>query len=217
MLSRTFTRHLSKQVKSSNFGKSSTKTSGPSSSTTAPLVPIDVKDVLAKTKAKTTEALERLQGKLEGIRGGGGMDAAMIERVALEDGSEIKDVATVSSANPSKLVVALADPAMLAAVEKAIGLAVNMPVKGSKDGVIEVMVPKSTKEQREAKAKAVAEEAEKVKIQLRAVRKEAQGRFKGLPADEFKRAEKQLETVVDQAIEKVTQVIEKKRKELLGA
>jgi len=182
-----------------------------------------VKEALLAGRGKMKEALDRFEKKLQAIRPGG-VDAALIENLMVEiaPGKKVplSSLGMVSAPTPLKLNVALNEREHSAAVEKAIsGSGLNLQAKRLEDsGVVEVPVPKTTKEQREARVKLASEEAERVKVAIRGARQDVQKKLKsfGLPEDENKKQEKQLQTMADAAIDKVVENLEKKKKELLG-
>lgn len=182
-----------------------------------------VKDVLIQGKNKMKETLDRLEKKLSTIRAGG-VDANLIESLLVEvsPGKKvpISSLGITSSPSPLKVVVALNDKDHASAVERTISSSgLNVQAKKNEDtGVVEIPVPKTTKEQRESRVKLVSEEAEKMKVALRGVRQDILKVLKklNLSEDENKKNEKQLQTMTDAAIAKVGEVLDQKKKDLLS-
>jgi len=182
-----------------------------------------VKDALLASKSKMKETLDRFDKKLTTIRPGG-VDASLIESIVVEvaPGKKItlSALGMVSAPTPLKLNVVLNDRDHAAAVERAISASgLNLQAKRLEDsGTVEIPVPKTTKEQRESRVKIASEEAEKIKVAIRGIRQDTQKKVKsmGLPEDDAKKSEKQLQTLADAAIEKIVESFDKKKKELLG-
>lgn len=182
-----------------------------------------IKDMLVSGKTKMKDSLDRFEKKLSTIRAGG-VDVALIESIMVEvsPGKKVpvSSLGMTSSPTPLKVVVTLNDKDHASAVEKAISSSgLNLQAKKNTDtGVVEIPVPKTTKEQRETRVKLVLEEAEKVKVALRSARQDVIKSLKKLELseDDTKKNEKQLQTMLDAAVSKVTEYVENKKTELIG-
>ena len=182
-----------------------------------------VKDALLTSKTKMKDVLDRFEKKLTSIRAGG-VDATLLESVTVDVApgkkAMLSTLGMISAPSPLKLLVTLNEREHASAVEKAIsGAGLNLQAKKSEDtGVVEVPVPKTTKEQREGRVKLASEETEKIKVSIRGLRQDTLKQLKkmSLPEDEQKKTEKQLQTMADAAIDKAVEMLEKKKKELLG-
>jgi len=193
-------------------------TSGEAGAAATPSV--DPTEALQAGKDRMRESLERLESKLAQLRVGGA-DADMLDDLAVATGGKrvpLSELASVAAPSAKQLVVTVHDAGAVGDVSKAIASAPHMnlvpQVKGT---VIEVGIPKTTKEQRDAKVKQASELAEAAKQGIRGARKEAHARLHkgGLSEDELKRADKQLQTMTDAANEKASAVFERKKLELL--
>jgi len=89
------------------------------------------------------------------------------------------------------------------------------------DGVIiRIVVPPLTEERRKDLTKAAKSLGEDAKVGIRNIRKEAMEQIKklqkdGLPEDEAKSAETQVQTITDTHVGKVDKHIEQKEKEIM--
>ena len=182
---------------------------------------------IAKTMASMKDRLgsvsERLQSKLLSLRSSGA-DAAILEiiNVEVQGGRRVplKSLGTVAVQSPREMLVQVFDSSLLNDVERAImGAGLNLVPQADKaKSVIRVPVPKTTKEQREARVKMASELAEAAKADLRRARLDAHKALKALdlPKDAFERAEKLLQKLVDAGNDKLAQMFKQKEKELLA-
>jgi ribosome recycling factor len=176
----------------------------------------------AKDKLKSVS--ERLDGKLMSLRAGGA-DAAILEVLTVETGGgqrvALKNLGTVAVSSPRLMVVHVHDAQHVMDVEKAVmasGLNL-MPRADKAKSLVEVPVPKTTTEQREARIKLASEMTEAAKLELRRMRQDVQKKLKGagLPKDDLERAEKQLQKVIDAGNDKLAGQFDKKKKDLTSA
>ncbi|KAJ1621178.1 ribosome recycling factor [Pavlovales sp. CCMP2436] len=118
-----------------------------------------------------------------------------------------------------KLEVTVFDPAMAAAVAKAIGAAGLELNPTFERNVVHVPLPRITAEQRRALVKTVQQLAEKSKMSVRKVRqaalKQAKALEKSMGKDEVKRLEKDVQDLTDATVKKLGEVSAAKEKELL--
>ena len=126
-------------------------------------------------------------------------------------------VAKVLAPSPVALQVSVFDGAHVPAVLKAIDgaeLQISTEVQGR---IIRLAVPRPTTEAREALAKQVRRAAEHAKTVLRSARQGAMKQAKALPSkDEARRAEKEIQRVLDEHVAKVDAAAAAKEKEVLA-
>jgi len=176
---------------------------------------------MTQIKDKLKTICERLETKLINLRAGGA-DPTILEIISVETGGSrvpLKALGTVAVPSPREMLVHVHDVTILADIEVAImnsGLNL-MPQADKAKSTIRVPIPKTTKEQREARVKLASEIAEGSKGELRRVRQDVHKSLKslGLPEDDLDRAEKQLQKFVDAGNEKLAGMFKKKEKELL--
>jgi ribosome recycling factor len=109
---------------------------------------------------------------------------------------------------------------MINPIEKAI-INSNIGLTPSNNGdEIRLTIPVLTEERRKAIVKQVKEEAEKARVSLRNTRRDAVEAFKksqkdGMPEDEAKNGEVEIQKIYDKFTKKVDEVIAAKEKEIM--
>ena len=183
---------------------------------------VDADSVQATAKAKFGEALERLEQKLAQLRVGGAeadmLDDLMVPVSTTNKRVPLKQLASVACPNAKQLVVTVHDESNVGDVSKAIAGMPHMGLTPQVSGTtIQVGIPKTTKEHREARTKQAMEMVEAAKLAIKKTRGELHAKLKkaSLPEDAEKRAEKALQQAVDAANDKASAFLEKKKKELM--
>jgi ribosome recycling factor len=109
---------------------------------------------------------------------------------------------------------------VLGAIEKAI-MAANLGFTPVNNGeIIRISIPPLTEERRKEMVKKVKSEGENAKIAVRNIRRNAVDSARkltknGIPEDEVKNLEKDIQTVTDKSIEKIDQIISSKEKDIM--
>jgi ribosome recycling factor len=134
----------------------------------------------------------------------------------------LSQVASISTESARVLAVTPWEKAMVPAIEKAIltsDLGLNPVTAGM---VIRVPLPALTEERRKELVKVVRDEAEKTKVSIRNVRRDANTEIKTLlkdkkiSEDEEKKAEVRIQKLTDQFIEEIDKISAEKEKELMA-
>lgn len=182
----------------------------------------DVKTVLDAAKGSMEKAISHLEVELQKVRAGKA-NPAMLENVMVDYyGSKvpISNTASVNTQDARTLIIQPWEKTMLTPIEKAIQMA-NLGLNPQNDGVlIRIMVPPLTEERRRDLTKMAKSLGEDAKVGIRAIRKDAMEQIKklqkdGLPEDEAKSGETQIQTVTDAHVAKVDKHIEQKEKEIM--
>jgi ribosome recycling factor len=182
----------------------------------------DVKTVLNNTRTQMEKAISHLEAELQKVRAGKA-NPVMLESVLVDYyGSKvpISNTASVNSQDSRTLVIQPWEKGMLTPIEKAIQQA-NLGLNPQNDGVIiRIMIPPLTEERRKELTKTARSLGEDAKVGIRNIRKEAMENIKklqkaGLPEDEAKSGEAQIQTVTDTHVSKVDKHIEQKEKEIM--
>lgn len=173
---------------------------------------------------KMDRTLEHLEEEFDSVRAGRA-NAKVLDRVTVEYyGSEtpLNGVATISSPDARTLVVQPWDTKMLKDIQKAI-LMSDLGINPQNDGrVIRLVFPQLTEERRRDLAKQVKKYAEEAKVAMRNIRRDGMDYVKGLKKkseiteDEQKKAEKDLQDLLDKYTKKVDAVTAAKEKELMA-
>jgi ribosome recycling factor len=133
----------------------------------------------------------------------------------------LNQMATLSTPDPTLIVIQPWDPSTIGAIEKAI-LASDLGLTPTNDGkVIRLPIPPLTQERRKQLAKSVGHIAEQHKVAVRQVRHEANEKIraclkeKKVSEDEEKDALKKVQEMTDTYIRKIEELEKKKEAEIL--
>ena len=170
------------------------------------------------------KALEHLQDEFGAVRAGRA-NAKVLDRITVQYyGSEtpLNGVATISSPDARTLVISPWDTKLLKDIAKAIQ-ASDLGINPQNDGrVIRLTFPQLTEERRRDLAKQVKKYAEDAKVAMRNIRRDGMDYVKKLKKnseiteDEQKKAEKDLQDLLDKMIKKVDEATAAKEKELMA-
>ena len=170
------------------------------------------------------KALDHLQDEFGAVRAGRA-NAKVLDRITVEYyGSEtpLNGVATISSPDARTLVIQPWDTKLLKEISKAIQMS-DLGINPQNDGrVIRLTFPQLTEERRKDLAKQVKKYAEDAKVAMRNIRRDGMDYVKKLKKnseiteDDQKKAEKDLQDLLDKYIKKVDEALAAKEKELMA-
>ena len=170
------------------------------------------------------KALEHLSEEFGAVRAGRA-NAKVLDRITVEYyGSEtpLHGVATISSPDARTLVIAPWDTKLLTEIQKAIQIS-DLGINPQNDGkVIRLIFPQLTEERRKELVKQVKKYAEDAKVAMRNVRRDGMDYVKKLKKnseiteDEQKKAEKDLQDMLDKYVKKADEAMASKEKELMA-
>ena len=170
------------------------------------------------------KALDHLLDEFGAVRAGRA-NAKVLDRITVEYyGSEtpLNGVATISSPDARTLVVQPWDTSLLKEIQKAIQTS-DLGINPQNDGkVIRLVFPQLTEERRKELTKQVKKYAEDAKVAMRNIRRDGMDYVKKLKKnseiteDEQKKAEKDLQDMLDKNIKKVDEATAAKEKELMA-
>ena len=170
------------------------------------------------------KALDHLQEEFGAVRAGRA-NAKVLDRITVEYyGSEtpLNGVATISSPDARTLVIQPWDTKLLKDIAKAIQLS-DLGINPQNDGkVIRLVFPQLTEERRKDLTKQVKKYAEDAKVAMRNIRRDGMDYVKKLKKaseiteDDQKKAEKDLQDLLDKNIKKVDAALAAKEKELMA-
>jgi ribosome recycling factor len=133
----------------------------------------------------------------------------------------LNQMASLSTPDPTLIVIQPWDPSTISAIEKAI-LTSDLGLNPTNDGkVVRLPVPPLTQDRRKQLAKSVGHIAEQHRIAVRQVRHEANDQLKGslkekkISEDEEKDALKKVQDMTNATIEKIDELQKKKEAEIL--
>ncbi len=181
---------------------------------------VDFKDF----ERRMGKALDHLHEEFGAVRAGRA-NAKVLDRISVEYyGSEtpLNGVATISSPDARTLVIAPWDTKLLKDIQKAIQTS-DLGINPQNDGkVIRLVFPQLTEERRKELTKQVKKYAEDGKVAMRNIRRDGMDYVKKLKKnseiteDEQKKAEKDLQDLLDKYIKKVDEATAVKEKELMA-
>lgn len=173
---------------------------------------------------KFNNALTHFEDELKKIRTGRS-HPSMLDGIFAEvygQNMPLNQVANITAPEPQLLQVTPFDPSNVQVIAAAIRADQTLGFNPSDDGrVVRVPVPPLTEERRRMIVKQASEKAEDAKIALRAVRqdalKEAKRKkdAKELSEDDFKRAEKSVDSLMSEFTSKVDEMFTNKEKDIL--
>ena len=173
---------------------------------------------------KMDRTLDHLEEDFGAVRAGRA-NAKVLDRICVEYyGSEtpLNGVATISSPDARTLVIQPWDTKLLKDIQKAI-LTSDLGINPQNDGrVIRLVFPQLTEERRRDLTKQVKKYAEEAKVAMRNIRRDGMDYVKKLKKnseiteDDQKKAEKDLQDMLDKYIKKVDAALAAKEKELMA-
>ena len=170
------------------------------------------------------KALDHLNEEFGAVRAGRA-NAKVLDRITVEYyGSEtpLNGVATISSPDARTLVISPWDTKLLKDIAKAIQIS-DLGINPQNDGrVIRLVFPQLTEDRRKELVKQVKKYAEESKVAMRNIRRDGMDYVKKLKKnseiteDDQKKAEKDLQDLLDTNIKTVDAALAAKEKELMA-
>ena len=182
-----------------------------------------IKEVYNESKGKMGKTLQVLKSDLGSIRVGRA-NPQILDRITVDyygTPTPINQIANISTPEPRQLVISLWESKMISAVEKEI-MKSDIGITPNNDGrIIRLIFPELTEERRRDLVKVINKYSEEAKVAIRAVRREANDIYKkmkkqsDITEDDLKDAEIQIQTLTDDQIKKVDEIIRDKEREIL--
>lgn len=177
----------------------------------------------ADVERRMKGAVDALKSDLQGLRTGRAnttlLDPVMVE--VYGSMMPLSQVATVSAPEPRMLSVQVWDKSNMIPVEKGIAYA-NLGLNPIIDGqTLRLPIPDLTQDRRKELAKLAGQYAEKAKIAIRNVRRDAMESLKTdekkkeISEDDRKRSEEQVQKLTDQYVKETDEAAAKKEQEIL--
>ena len=173
---------------------------------------------------KMDRTLDHLEEDFDAVRAGRA-NAKVLDRISVQYyGSEtpLNGVATISTPDARTLVIQPWDSKLLKDIQKAIQTS-DLGINPQNDGrVIRLVFPQLTEERRRDLTKQVKKYAEEAKVAMRNIRRDGMDYVKKLKKnseiteDDQKKAEKDLQDLLDKYIKRVDTVLAAKEKELMA-
>ena len=177
---------------------------------------------LEDSTAEMEKAVAHTTTELTKIRAGKAMPS-MLDGIYLDyygTATPLAQVSNINTPDARTLVIQPWEKNMLSVIDKAI-LDANIGLTPQNDGnVIRLVIPPLTEERRRDLVKKVKEEAEKGRVTVRNIRKEANDSLKklkndGVSEDDIKVGEAEVQKLTDKYIEAVERLAEAKEKDIM--
>lgn len=175
---------------------------------------------ITDAKARMQGAQDALQRELGSIRTGRA-NPRILDRIEVEyygAMTPLNQVASISVPEPRILLITPFDKSVLDEIIRAINMS-DLGLNPASDGnIVRLAIPQMTEEGRKELAKQVKAEAEKAKVSVRNVRRDAMDsvkKDKELPEDVARKAEDAIQKLTDDNIKAIDAIAAEKEKELL--
>jgi ribosome recycling factor len=185
---------------------------------------MDQGNLIADTKSKIEQTIERFSESLKSLRTGRA-NAAMLDKVVVEaygTPMPLKQVASIVVPEAQLIQITPFDPTNLAAIANAIRNDSSLGLNPSDDGrVVRVPIPALTEDRRRDLAKQVGAKQEEAMISIRNIRHDAidsvdkSKKDKELGEDEAKRLVGQIEDLVNKAKAEAESTAKAKENEIM--
>ncbi|MGE0251513.1 MAG: ribosome recycling factor [Dongiaceae bacterium] len=172
-----------------------------------------------EVKQKMDSAIEVFKKELGGLRTGRA-SPSMLEPVMVEAYGSVMPITQVGNINVPEarlITVQVWDAGLVSAVEKGIREA-NLGLNPQSDGnIVRVRLPDLSQERRAELTKIAGKYAEAARVAVRNVRRDGMDMLKKIkpPEDEAKRLEKEIQTLTDNHVKKIDEMVQAKEKEIL--
>ncbi len=183
-----------------------------------------VKETITETETRMKKALDSVVREFGEVRTGRA-HPGLVEDMQVDyygTMTPLKQMAAVSSPDASCLIIQPWDPSALAEIEKAV-LNSKLGITPNNDGkVIRLVVPALSEERRKEMAKVTKDIAEKGRVSLRMIRREANDKISkmkkdnSISEDDNTKGQEVIQKLTDKYIKDVDTLLEKKNKELLN-
>ena len=182
-----------------------------------------IEEIKKDAKERMQKSIDALSNELSKIRTGRA-NARLLDHVMVEYyGNEvpINQAATVAVEDARTIAITPWENSLVPALEKAIlssDLGLNPTTAGT---VIRVIMPPLTEERRKDLVKVVKQEAEKGRVAIRNIRRDANADFKELlkekeiSEDEDRQAQDEIQKLTDQFIKEIETILDQKEKDLM--
>lgn len=182
--------------------------------------PKSLPELVKQAKAAMDKAMENTRREFATVRTGKATTQLLdlIRVDAYGQQLPLNQVGSVAAPEPRLLTITPWDKNLTGAIEKAVrdsDLGLN---PGSQGGVIRIPIPALTEERRRDLAKIVHKLAEEGRVSVRHARQEAMAEIKkatGVPEDDRKHAEKDVQKVTDDHIKHIDELVKTKEAEIM--
>ena len=181
-----------------------------------------IKDIIQETENKMRKSLDSTKREFNEVRTGRA-HPGLIEGLHIDyygTPTLLKQIASINIPDPKTVMIQPWDVSAIPEIEKAINNS-KLGVTPSNDGkIVRLAIPSLSEERREELKKTVKDMAEKSRISLRTIRRDANEKVKKMQADKIVseddnfKAQEQIQKLTDKYIKDVDLLVEEKNKEL---
>lgn len=182
-----------------------------------------IDDTLLKAEEKMQKTVEYVTHEFAGVRTGKA-STGLVENISVEAyGSQmrLRELAGITIPEPRQILIQPWDAGTVSPIEKAIqksNLGLNPSVEGKN---IRLLIPELSEERRQEFLKVAKKMAEDGRVAIRQIRREAIEHLKkdtkagDITEDDLAHAEKEVQKLTDQYIEKINEHLNVKEKEIM--
>jgi len=180
-------------------------------------------EILFDGEERMEKAINVFKDELRGLRTGRATPA-LVDSIRVEyygSPTPLKQLAQISTPDPQQIVIRPFDQSVLKEIEKAIRSS-DLGMSPNNDGkLIRLTVPPMSGEQRQKMVTRIKKSAEEAKVALRNIRRDANKHFdqaekaKEMTEDERDAGKEEVQTLLKKYEDKVTEMADKKTKEVL--
>lgn len=184
---------------------------------------MSVKEILKETEGKMKKSIESAEREFSEVRTGRA-HPGLIEGIHVDyfgTPTPFKQLASVSTPDPRTVLIQPWDVSIIPEIEKAISTS-NLGVTPSNDGkVVRISIPPLSEERRGELKKIVKEMAEKSRISLRTIRRDANDKLKKLQndktisEDDYFKSHEEVQKLTDKYIKLIDSLLDGKSKTLM--
>ena len=184
---------------------------------------MSVKEILKEAEVKMKRSMESADREFSEVRTGRA-HPGLIEGMHVDyfgTATPFKQIASVSTPDPRTVLIQPWDVTIIPEIEKAISNS-SLGVSPTNDGkVVRISIPPLSEERRGELKKIVKEMAEKSRISMRTIRRDANDKLKKLqsdkkiPEDEYFKSHDEIQKLTDKYMKEIDKLLEEKSKSLM--
>lgn len=176
--------------------------------------------IILEVEDKMDKALASFERELSTVRTGRA-NASLLDSIAIEYYgvmTPLKQVSSITVPEANQLYIKPFDKSIIKEIEKAISASTLGLTPQNDSAGIRLILPKMTEERRRELTKVVGKMEEQAKVNVRNLRRDANDEVKklDLPEDDEKYALEEIQKLTDQKIIKVSEIAEKKNKDVMS-
>ena len=182
---------------------------------------MNTSQIFSKMNQDTDKSIDHVMNEFKTLHTGKA-NSSMVENVSVDvygSAMKLRDIAAITTPDARTIQIQPLDKSSCAPIEKALleaKIGITPLITGE---IIRLPIPELSGERREELCKIAQGFAEQSRVGVRASRKEAMDALKiaqkdGLPEDDFKRAEKNVQKNTDDAVAKINDALAEKESDL---